>query len=96
MFERLADALTLADRHGGCEHEESERGGCGGLVIAGQPAAATNPAKGAHDHPASRLHRKARLSVLGLDDFDGDGRGRADPLTPVGAIGKAGARNGQN
>ena len=58
-------------------------------MVAGQPAAAVNPAEAALDHPPPGLHRKALLALFELDDLERDGRGCADTFALIGTVGKA-------
>lgn len=58
-------------------------------MIAGKPTATADPTEGAFDDPATRLHGKAFLTLVGRDDLDGDRRRGADVLASMSPVGKA-------
>ena len=58
-------------------------------MIAGQSTAAAELTEGAFDDPATRLHGKAFLALVGHDGLDGDCCCGADALALVATVGKA-------
>lgn len=62
---------TTCDGSDVCDEDPRDGALDGHLEVLGQPAAATQPGKGALDHPAARQNLEAFCGVATPDDLDG-------------------------